>query len=394
MNRTVRVILKPTPEQAEALAETTRQFTGAFNLVCAHGWRERCKNGVTLHHVTYREARGAFKGLVSDLHIQARVKATEAVKSALALANKGRKVGCPASERCPPRYNTHTMAVDWPARTVRLSTVAGRQAISFHLPSYAARFDGAAVATADLIHRDGAWRLHIVVDLPPPAVEPTGHVIGVDLGLARPAVTSDADFLGERRWRGIEDRYFRHRRALQKAGTKSAKRRLRQIRGRQRRFRRDCDHVLSKRIVAAARPGDVIAMENLTDIRSRAKTRKGGPRRRLHGWSFAQLRSFTEYKAEERGCTVVGVDPRHTSQTCVCCGHIARNNRRSQALFKCRACGFTLNADLIGARNIAAKYRAVVGMPGDGEPHVNRLIVGERCLHRSTHKPPPSGGGS
>ncbi len=63
---------------------------------------------------------------------------------------------------------------------------------------------------------------------------------------------------------------------------------------------------------------------------------------------------------------VVAVDPRHTSQTCSCCGHQARNNRRSRGRFVCRVCGFELHADLNAARNIAAKYRAEGGTPTSG----------------------------
>ena len=54
MQRTVRLPLQPTAEEAAALTETARLFTGAFNLVAARGWAERCKNGVALHHATYR----------------------------------------------------------------------------------------------------------------------------------------------------------------------------------------------------------------------------------------------------------------------------------------------------------------------------------------------------
>ncbi|WP_220200237.1 zinc ribbon domain-containing protein [Ktedonospora formicarum] len=46
------------------------------------------------------------------------------------------------------------------------------------------------------------------------------------------------------------------------------------------------------------------------------------------------------------------VDPRHTSQTCSRCGHQTRNNRRSQAVFHCRSCGYHLNAAL----NIRGKF--------------------------------------
>jgi putative transposase len=63
---------------------------------------------------------------------------------------------------------------------------------------------------------------------------------------------------------------------------------------------------------------------------------------------------------------VVVVDPRHTSQRCSRCGHTARNNRRSQSVFICRQCGYHLNADLNGARNIAAAYRASGGRSAVG----------------------------
>jgi putative transposase len=53
-------------------------------------------------------------------------------------------------------------------------------------------------------------------------------------------------------------------------------------------------------------------LENLTEIRKRVKAkRKTATKRRIHAWSFAQLKGFIGYKAEERGCTVVAVDPRH-----------------------------------------------------------------------------------
>ncbi len=107
MDRTVRVKLQPTPEQAEVLAETLRLFTQAFNAVCAYGWAHGEKNGVRLHHATYYACKAEAPALVSDLHIQARVKATEAVKSALALKRKSRKVSAPSARACR-RATTYT----------------------------------------------------------------------------------------------------------------------------------------------------------------------------------------------------------------------------------------------------------------------------------------------
>lgn len=375
MDRTLRVCLQPTPEQAALLAETTRQFTAVFNAVCALGYARGEKNGVRLHHATYKPLKGDYPALVSDHHIQARVKATEAVKSALALAKKGRTVSAPRSRSCPPRYNVHTYTVDWAAGTVRLSTTGGRITVPFVVPAYATGMVGGKVRTADLLHRDGKWFLHIVVDLPAPDVAPTDDVIGVDLGIAQPAVTSDNRFLGKRAWRNTESRYFKQRRALQARGSKSARRHLRTVRGKQARFRRDCDHVLSKRIVQGTTPGATIVVENLTNIRARVKTRQGKQARRIHGWSFAQLRSFIEYKAAGRGCTVAGIDPRHTSQTCNACGHVARNNRRSRSLFCCRQCGYTAHADHNASVNIAAKYRASIGLSLASRRSVNPPTV-------------------
>jgi putative transposase len=359
MDRTIRLRLDPTPEQAALLVETARQFTVAFNHVCAYGWREGERNGVKLHHATYYGSKHLAPGLVSDLHIQARVKATEAVKSTLTRAKQGRKTGCPASIACSPRYNLHTYTLDWAGSAVRLSTTGGRQTIPFRVPDHATTLAGYPPATADLIRRKGRWYLHVVVSVPAPLIEPNDTVVGCDLGITRAAVTSDNRFHGQRRWRELEARDFRIRRALQKKGTRSAKRHLRKLSGKTARRRRDHDHVVSRRIVDGLVPGSTLAVENLIDIRSRVRARKAnGGQRRLHSWSFASLRAMLVYKAEARGVSVEGIDPRHTSQECSRCGFQSRYNRRSQSEFHCRSCGYQSNADRNGSRNIAAKLLA------------------------------------
>lgn len=368
MQRTVRLTLKPTPEQAQTLLDTANQFTEAFNVVCEAGWAEEEKNGVRLHHLTYRSLKERLPALVSDLHIQARVKATEALKSAFTRKKQGRKISCPHSRLCAPRYNVHTFKVDWAASSIRLSTTAGRLSVPFTLPAVFAWATTGKICTADLVIRDGRYRLHVVIETPTPEVPPSGVVVGVDMGLCHPAVTSERQFLGEQRWTDVEARLFRQKRQCQAKGTKSAKRKLRSLRGRQARFRRDCDHVLSRRIVDSVPPGSTVVLENLKDIRSRIKQRKGKQNRRFHGWSFAQLKSFVAYKAETVGSQVVLIDPRHTSQTCPRCGQQHRNNRKSQSLFQCRSCGYRLNADLAGAINIRDKHQGVFGIPLDARP--------------------------
>jgi IS605 OrfB family transposase len=113
-------------------------------------------------------------------------------------------------------------------------------------------------------------------------------------------------------------------------------------------------------LVQSVTPGTLIVIENLKEIRSNTKQRSKQQKRAMHQWSFNRLRDLLTYKAEAQGCMVIGVDPRKTSQRCSRCGHIHRSNRRSQSRFKCRKCGFELNADLNGSRNIAVKYLPVL----------------------------------
>ena len=58
------------------------------------------------------------------------------------------------------------------------------------------------------------------------------------------------------------------------------------------------------------------------------------------------------YKLSWKGGELVEVDYRYTSQTCSSCGYTSRENRRSQAVFKCLACGHEENADVNAAKNI------------------------------------------
>jgi putative transposase len=187
---------------------------------------------------------------------------------------------------------------------------------------------------------------------------PTGKAIGIDLGISRLAVTSQPRFFGGKRIKETNNRFFRLRRSLQTKGTKSAKRHLKKLSGRLQRFQKDVNHVVAKHIVFSCQPGDILAMENLTDIRERVKGRRK-QRRAMSHWSFRQLQGFVAYKAAYRGITVAFVDARYSSQCCARCGHIDKRNRLSQSHFSCKKCGHQQNADLNAADNLASRARRV-----------------------------------
>jgi putative transposase len=58
-----------------------------------------------------------------------------------------------------------------------------------------------------------------------------------------------------------------------------------------------------------------------------------------HGWSFAERRQFTTYKAKRAGIPIVAIDPGNTTGTRPECGVIDKANRNTQTTFSCMPCG-------------------------------------------------------
>ncbi len=82
---------------------------------------------------------------------------------------------------------------------------------------------------------------------------------------------------------------------------------------------------------------------------------KRGLNRAITQQSWGLFFELLDYKLSERGGRLIKVDPKFTSQTCHECGHISKENRRSQDKFVCTSCGHTANADINAAKNILAR---------------------------------------
>ena len=81
-----------------------------------------------------------------------------------------------------------------------------------------------------------------------------------------------------------------------------------------------------------------------------------GARYRPGKWSFAELQALVSYKATLAESHAVKVDADYTSKACAICGHTTDENRPNKGMrFGCQQCGYTLHADLIGARNVTLK---------------------------------------
>lgn len=87
---------------------------------------------------------------------------------------------------------------------------------------------------------------------------------------------------------------------------------------------------------------------------------KSGLNQAILDQSWFEFRRQLDYKTQWQGGFLVAVPPQNTSRTCPCCGHIAKENRQTQANFECVECGYTENADVVGALNVLGRGRAIV----------------------------------
>ena len=90
---------------------------------------------------------------------------------------------------------------------------------------------------------------------------------------------------------------------------------------------------------------------------------KSGLNKAMLRFSPHQLVSSLEWALLKHGGYVAKVNPAYTSQTCPSCGHCEKENRPTQAEFKCRQCGYTNNADVVGAINVLNRGRTAPSMP-------------------------------
>jgi putative transposase len=346
MKLTLQLKLVPTPEQHTALLETMRAFNAAASYAAHVGFADHVFSQQAIHVRCYRELRDRF-GLSSQMAVRAISKAVETFRR--------------DKRQCPVFRSDGAMTYDerllgWkgPAH-VSLLTLQGRQVVAMLYGEYQAGYLNRLKGQVDLVYRDGTFFLYATIDVPEDTpIEPT-RFLGVDLGITHIATDSDGHSYTGDAVEVVRQRCATARQTYQATGTKSAKRHLKKMAGRQARFQRWVNHGLAKRLVAYAKDTKAaLVLEELTHIRSRMTVRKA-QRSKQHNWSFRQLREFLVYKAKQGGVALLFVDPRNSSRTCARCGFVDKRNRRSQADFSCLRCGHAANADQNAASNLATR---------------------------------------
>ncbi|MGM8838400.1 RNA-guided endonuclease InsQ/TnpB family protein [Thermus sp. 93170] len=371
---TLRCTLKPTPEQAAALEATVRLFTEGCNHALRVAKEHKEFRRFKLQRLVYQDLRAM--GLSANLAVQA-------------IARVGRKKGSRAKYYRPTSCTFDQRTLSLRGESVSLTTTAGRLIVPMKLGNYQRGMLARAKSVQGGVLTKGPkgkWYINLILRLEVPT-PPTGggKVVGLDMGQKALATLSNGVQFSGGSIKGKRLHYLRKRAEVQSKldrpseRTRGVKRLWERLTGREARFVNHTLHTLAKRIVDSLEPGDTLAVEDLTGLRGRT-TKRGKKERHLHNlWPYARFRSLLEYKAALKGVRVVAVDPRHTSQECPRCGHTARENRRSQALFRCTACGFQHNADWVAAANIALR----AGSEGMGRCKPARIL-----RVSSMHRPP------
>ncbi len=345
--KVITVKLRTTTETEQALADTMERFNKACNHLSGVAWDSKTFRVFDLHHAGYGETRRLF-GLPSQLTVRAIGVVADAYKKDQSVRRIfGERSAVVFDARC---YRLKNLS------SVSLTTTRGRKDfVMRHGGKQRAELEGADMGEADLLYRDGSYYLAITIKKPePPRADMSGGVLGVDLGIVEVASDSEGNSYSGEQIKSVRRRLREHRRNLQRRGTNSAKKRLREIARKQSRFVRDTNHVISKQIVQTAYDSlKAIALEFLTGIREWTVHLGRNMRWLLGNWSFYQLRQYITYKARQVGIEVIGVSPRNTSRTCSKCLFCNKANRRSQSHFLCLSCGFQANADYNASRNIA-----------------------------------------
>lgn len=213
---------------------------------------------------------------------------------------------------------------------------------------------------ARLVQTGKKWFLHIsfTQKIPEIDISKFDNIIGIDAGLRQIMTiynpkTGQTLFEKGQNIKKKRQNYAKKRQSLQSKNTRSAKRRLKELSGRENRWMTDVNHCLSKTLVSE-NSNTLIVVEDLTNVAfDTVNNRKKENRYEHHSWAFYQLQQDIAYKARKHGSYLIKVNPAYTSQRCPKCSTIHKENRdKTNHIYHCNNCHYQSNDDRVAAMNI------------------------------------------
>jgi putative transposase len=232
------------------------------------------------------------------------------------------------------------------------------------------------VKNVTVSHSCGHWTISIQTERDvSDAIHPSTSAVGIDLGIAQFATLSNGQvFAAINSFKQKQKRLARYQRALSRKvkfsqNWKKQKNKVGKLHQTIANIRKDYLH---KTTTIISQSHALIVIEDL-QVKNMSKSasgdlnnpgcmvnQKSGLNRSILDQGWFEFRRQLEYKQVWRGGELIAVKPHYTSQECSKCHHICKENRRTQAVFKCVSCGFTINADLNASMNVLAAGHAVL----------------------------------
>ncbi len=244
--RTVVCKLAPTPEQASEIDATLKAFAGACDFAADAARRIGSTNKVKVQHDAYRAIRERF-GLSANLAIRAIARACAALK----VPAKMHSAFAPTSID----YDARIFAFQEWNWTFGLTLLSGRVKIATALGDrQRSLLKGRKPTAAVLVkRRDGGYLLHVqLTDEAPPRSRSRGSSAWT-WASSNLATTDDGETFSGERVEEVRRKYHRLRKTCQRTGTKRAKRKLAKARKKEANFRKNQNHIISKRLVTKAK---------------------------------------------------------------------------------------------------------------------------------------------
>lgn len=208
-------------------------------------------------------------------------------------------------------------------------------------------------------------------------VHPSTSEIGIDVGISRFATFSNGSFVEPiNAFKTLQSKLAKAQRFLDRKDKFSSnwikqKKIVSRIHSKIANIRRDFLHKLSTKISDSQA---VVYVEDLK-VSNMSRSAKGtienpgknvkaksGLNRSILDQGWSMFREMLAYKLAWRGGKLVAVSPAYTSQRCPKCGHVAKENRKSQSVFCCVECGHSANADHVGAINVLRAGQVLCGV--------------------------------
>lgn len=196
-----------------------------------------------------------------------------------------------------------------------------------------------------LFIKNGKLYISLVFDIVPKLL-PQKLALGVDLGVKVTAACSDGRLIRSKSFNARKRKIRHNKRELQSKVTKSARRKLKKLRNKERNMTKNYSHHVTNEILKTN--ADTIVLENLKGIK------KGRGKRGTKQVPFYELKQIITYKAALLGKRVILVSPTFTSQTDPITGH--KTGKRKGRRFYSNN-GLVYDSDISASWNIAKRSK-------------------------------------